>query len=321
MKNKISAAIIAAMLLLGCLFAGCSQEPATATPDEAQTAATLDEAQSTAADTTAAQSTDSAQASTEATQKTTTKSTDSTQPTTQKPVQDNIPADNITDGNVNPNLSGIISNVIAEMGDSELRSISLTMDSVTIKKGEVAGIQIIYEPEYAVPKTCTAKSDSKCVSVEIKNGYLTITGKSEGSAAVTVTSYNGATVQCAVTVTADQGPDSPDDKITDDTVLAHSKLCTRENAQRWLDAVAAYCDEAGLKKNTALSGDSAAVSTGEYTEDGSFNSYKELIVSAAAGQIDTYTGKNYADFEYNCILEADGSEFRIAITLYRISAE
>lgn len=316
MKNKISAALAAALILLCLVFAGCNEEETKATPDEAALYATADEAQTTAG-TTAAPSTAAAttQPATQKNQKSTSPS-DKTQPTTQKPVQDNIPPDNMTAENINPNLSDIIGMVISEINGSALRAVELTMDSITIKPGEVAGIKMIYDPEDAVPKTCTAKADSKCVEVDIKNGYLTITGKSEGTAMVTVTAYSGAYTQCAVTVTGSVSPE----EITDDTVLPHAKLCTRENAERWLEAVDAYCAECGLTKNTALSGESVVVSTADYDFDGSFNSYRDQIVTDAAIQIDTYTGRNYQGYEYNCLLEPDGSDFKIAVTLYRKEA-
>ena len=69
-------------------------------------------------------------------------------------------------------------------------------------------------------------------------------------------------------------------------------------------------------ESTASDG-TVTTSTADYTEDGSFNSYNGLIVSDAAAQIDTFTGKNYSEYEYNCILVPEGAEFCISVTLVK----
>ena len=313
MKNKILA-LITAMLMLACVFAGCAGEETAATPDEAVSdSATADDTVTTAAVTTEP-STAATQPTSAQTQKTTTAQGD-TQPTTQKPVQENIPADTIGSGNINPNLSYIVDLVVQEMNELAIRTISLDYSKLSIKTGESAQLKISYNPENAVPKTCKVSSGNSCVQASIKDDTVTVTGKSAGTALVTVTSYNGATAHCSVTVTK-----SEEDKpavITDDTVLPHSKVCTRANAERWRAAVDEYCSGEGMAKNGSLSGETVTVSTSSYTADGSFNSYKEQILSDAAAQIDAYTDKKYTEYSYNCALEQNGSEFTISVTLYK----
>ena len=316
MKIKALALISALLLVLGC-FAGCEDEE-KATPDEAPAVTATPDEVVTTAETTAASSAAETQPTTAQNQKSSVPA--NTQPTTVKPVQDNIPEDNITSENINPNLLLIQDLVIAEMNESMLRSVTLSQDKLTIKKGETASVKIYYEPEDAVPKTCTVKVDGKSAQASIKNGTLTVVGKSAGSAMVTVTAYSGAYAQCAVTVTDSSGSKEPAE-ITDDTVISHSKVCTRENAQRWYEAVDSYCADLGLNKNESLSGNSVVVKTSDYSSDGSYNSYKNQILGDITLQIDAYTGKNYGDYDYNCALDTVGSEFRISVTLYRISAE
>ena len=316
MKQKMIAAI-AALLLVICCVSGCGEEPGAATPDEATAdSATVDEAQTTAAPTQAGSS--AVQTSTAPNNKNATAPTVDIQPTTAKPVQENIPPDTIGWGNINPGLSYIQDMVIAEMNMYAIRSITLDHAAVTLKVGESSQLALSFDPENAVPKTCTVKSSDKCVTASVSDGIVTVLGKSEGTAKVTVTSYNGAATSCTVTVKKDsaESGDNPAE-ITDDTVLPHAKVCTRENAERWRGAVDAYCSGCGIQKNEALSGDSVVVSTADYTEDGSFNSYNGLIVSDAAAQIDTFTGKNYSEYEYNCILVPEGAEFCISVTLVK----
>gem|GEM_PF-1995400 len=314
MKIKILA-LITAMLVLVCVFAGCGEEENTATPDEAvSNTATADEA-ATSAEVSSAPSTAATQPSGAKDQKATTPQGD-TQPTTQKPVQDNIPEDTIGGGNINPNLYGIIDLVVQEMNELAIRTISLDYSKLSIKTGESAQLTISYNPENAVPKTCTVSSGNKCVQASIKDNIVTVTGKSEGTSLVTVKSYNGATAYCNVTVTKAGGDDKPA-PVTDDTVLPHSKVCTRANAVRWCAAVDEFCSGEGMEKNGSLSGETVTVSTSSYTADGSFNSYKEQILSDAAAQIDAYTDKKYAEYSYNCVLTQSGSEFTISVTLYK----
>ena len=318
MKNKILA-LITAMLVLVCVFAGCSEEETAATPDEAVSdSATADDTVTTAAAATAP-STAATQPTSAPTQKTTTAQGD-TQPTTQKPVQDNIPEDTISGGNINPNLYSIIDSVVQEMNELAIRTISLDYTKLSIKTGESAQLTISYNPENAIPKTCTVSSGNKCVQAAIKDNIVTVTGKSEGTALVTVTSYNGATASCSVTVTKAGGDEEKPAVITDDTVLPHAKVCTRANADRWLAAVDEYCSGEGMEKNSSLSGETVTVSTSSYTADGSFNSYREQILSDAAVHIEAYTGKNFDEYSYNCALSQNGADFTISITLYKKEA-
>lgn len=316
MKIKILA-LITAMLMFSMVFSGCGEEENTATPDEAVSdTATADEAVTSVSASTAP-STSATQPTGNQTQKTTT-APGTTQPTTQKPVQDNIPEDTISGGNINPNLYGIIDLVVQEMNELAIRTISLDYSKLSIKVGESAQLKISYNPENAVPKTCKVSSGNKCVQASIDDDTVTVTGKSAGTALITVTSYNGATAYCNVTVTKSE--EEKPAVITDDTVLPHAKVCTRANADRWRAAVDEYCSGEGMEKNGSLSGETVTVSTSSYTADGSFNSYKEQILSDAAAQIDAYTDKKYTEYSYNCALEQNGSEFTISVTLYKTEA-
>ena len=322
MKKSIYA-IITAILIAVCIFTGCEneeEEEIVATPDEAVAAsATYAEDQTTTQAGSTAESTSPSetQPTTAKDQKTTKPKTDATQPTTRKPVQANIPKDTITNNNINPNLAGIRDRMGKEINERSIRTISLNYRNITIKVGEKARLKLSYDPENAVPKTCSVSSNNKCVQVSLSNSIVTVVGKSEGTAQITVKSYNGATTHCVVTVKKPQqgGGGGTPAAITDDTVLTHAKVCTRSNADRWRAAVDEYCAAAGMKKNTSLSGGTVTVSTGDFTSNGSFNSYKNQIVNSASSQIDTYTGKKYSDYEYNCVLIPEDSEFKIVVTL------
>ena len=201
--------IVVPLLALMVLFAACGKEESSSVPET--TAATRSEATrseaATAAKTTAAEQTTAAQSETKATG--TVPST--TAPATSKPVQDNIPADTITAGHINPNLSGIQGYVMSEISALAVTGISLESDSVTIERGETAEVTVIFEPSYAANKRCTVETDNSCVKATYKSGVLTLIGEKQGDCTVRVTSNNGYSTSCTVTVKPSDKHDAPEE--------------------------------------------------------------------------------------------------------------
>ena len=201
--------IFVPLLALMVLFAACGKEESSSVPET--TAATRSEATrseaATAAKTTAAEQTTAAQSETKATG--TVPST--TAPATSKPVQDNIPADTITAGHINPNLSGIQGYVMSEISALAVTGISLESDSVTIERGETAEVTVIFEPSYAANKRCTVETDNSCVKATYKSGVLTLIGEKQGDCTVNVTSNNGYSTSCTVTVKPSDKHDAPEE--------------------------------------------------------------------------------------------------------------
>ena len=201
--------IFVPLLALMVLFAACGKEESSSVPET--TAATRSEATrseaATAAKTTAAEQTTAAQSETKATG--TVPST--TAPATSKPVQDNIPADTITAGHINPNLSGIQGYVMSEISALAVTGISLESDSVTIERGETAEVTVIFEPSYAANKRCTVETDNSCVKATYKSGVLTLIGEKQGDCTVRVTSNNGYSTSCTVTVKPSDKHDAPEE--------------------------------------------------------------------------------------------------------------
>lgn len=201
--------IFVPLLALMVLFAACGKEDSSSVPET--TAATRSEATrseaATAAKTTAAEQTTAAQSETKATG--TVPST--TAPATSKPVQDNIPADTITAGHINPNLSGIQGYVMSEISALAVTGISLESDSVTIERGETAEVTVIFEPSYAANKRCTVETDNSCVKATYKSGVLTLIGEKQGDCTVRVTSNNGYSTSCTVTVKLSDKHDAPEE--------------------------------------------------------------------------------------------------------------
>ena len=201
--------IFVPLLALMVLFAACGKEESSSVPET--TAATRSEATrseaATAAKTTAAEQTTAAQSETKATGTV----PPTTAPATSKPVQDNIPADTITAGHINPNLSGIQGYVMSEISALAVTGISLESDSVTIERGETAEVTVIFEPSYAANKRCTVETDNSCVKATYKSGVLTLIGEKQGDCTVRVTSNNGYSTSCTVTVKPIDKHDAPEE--------------------------------------------------------------------------------------------------------------
>ena len=201
--------IFVPLLALMVLFAACGKEESSSVPET--TAATRSEATrseaATAAKTTAAEQTTAAQSETKATGTV----PPTTAPATSKPVQDNIPADTITAGHINPNLSGIQGYVMSEISALAVTGISLESDSLTIERGETAEVTVIFEPSYAANKRCTVETDNSCVKATYKSGVLTLIGEKQGDCTVRVTSNNGYSTSCTVTVKPSDKHDAPEE--------------------------------------------------------------------------------------------------------------
>ena len=201
--------IFVPLLALMVLFAACGKEESSSVPET--TAATRSEATrseaATAAKTTAAEQTTAAQSETKATGTV----PPTTAPATSKPVQDNIPADTITAGHINPNLSGIQGYVMSEISALAVTGISLESDSLTIERGETAEVTVIFEPSYAANKRCTVETDNSCVKATYKSGVLTLIGEQQGDCTVRVTSNNGYSTSCTVTVKPSDKHDAPEE--------------------------------------------------------------------------------------------------------------
>ena len=216
MKRYLFIPLLALMLL----FAACGKEESSAAPET--TAATLSEATrsqaASKAQTTTAQQTT---APGETTKPQTTTAASATKPqTTTKPKNGNIPPDTITAGHVNPYLSYIQSNIIAEINELAVTGLTLGSESVTLSKGESVEIPVTIEPSNAANKRLAVAADNTCVKAEYKSGTLTLTAVKEGRCTVSLTSHNGLHVSCTVTVNGSDKEYEPEETTAEPTTEA-----------------------------------------------------------------------------------------------------
>lgn len=76
-------------------------------------------------------------------------------------------------------------------------SVTLSQTSLTLKEGETAALTATVKPDNAVDKTVTWSTDNEAVAT-VADG--TVTAKAEGTATITVSTVNGKTADCTVTV-------------------------------------------------------------------------------------------------------------------------
>lgn len=267
------------------------------------------EAESTNPETTVAPSTQAAtQAATKKPKATaaTAATTSPTQPTT---IQANVPRDNVTAANLNPNLAAIQGRVAAELDELAVQGISLSAKSLTLEVGESKELTLSFKPENALVKTTTLKMSNANASATASGTTITVKGVKAGTATLTVTSSNGHRAVCDVTVKRTERV------ITDDTVLPHNELCTAANVNRWCEAVQAHLASLGMTHNPLLNGSSAVLTT-EGVDNMSYNTAAESFAAQAESALSAQTGGEWSGYEFNCFTEAlSGGEFGITIVI------
>ena len=90
--------------------------------------------------------------------------------------------------------------VVSEIID--VTKVELLKSSLLIKIGEKKKIDVTISPDNATDKAVTWTSSNKAVATVTSDGY--VTGVKEGETEITVTSKNGKTSKCTVTVVADK---------------------------------------------------------------------------------------------------------------------
>ncbi len=275
------------------------------------------EADVTALDTTAAQTTAATKAtaataapSTAATKATVPTTAPLTQPTT---IRTDVPNDGVTAANINPNIDAIQRAMQEQVYALAVKSISLSQTSLSLETGESRKIQISISPANASNKTCTLTTNTANARAVIEGQTVTVMGVTAGTCTLTVISNNGHTAKCDITVKR------AEQKITDDTVLTHKELVTAANAERWTELVAARLESLGMTRNTSLQGDSFTMMT-EGENNKSFNESAAYFTAEAETLAAAVTGQAWSEYEFNVVCKSlDNGEFAIATAINKIS--
>ena len=323
MKHKILPLLLA-VLTGTALLTACSQDKNSATPKEAinrvypegegkyyepsaETSATAKETTPPATKETLSKAAESKKKALEERKATQATTEQTTAPAT---IAVTVPPDNITDDNINPNLDSIRSQVDKRIREQTLKSVSLSETSLTLEIGESRELQLSFDPEDALKKSCTMTKSNDNIAAEMSGTTIKVTGKTAGDCTVTVTSYNDHKVSCKVTVKPKETV------ITDDTPLPRKELCTSENVSRWLDAVTKRLESLGMTKNTALAGDGTEIKTADLPDNISYNTAERYILDKAESELKEQTKDNWKSFEFNCVSKSLGSgEYAVIIII------
>lgn len=122
------------------------------------------------------------------------------QETTQKTTvqQNNTPTQNNTTNKTQTTTQNTVKPVTTTTQNNEITSISLDKSKVTLDIGETVKLNLSIYPSNVAHKAYTySTSDNRVAGIDI-NGV--ITAKADGTAQITVTTDNGKTAQCQVTV-------------------------------------------------------------------------------------------------------------------------
>lgn len=224
----------------------------------------------------------------------------------------NVPADNVTDSNINPNIGSIQEEMNRLLDAYSVKSISLSETSLSLEAGESKSLTISYSPADATNKISTASANNSNVSVSVSGATVTITGAKAGTATVTVTSANGHKATCDVTVKRTE------QSVSDDTVLPHDSLVNVSNAERWTAELADYLEGLGMSRNANLQGESFRLTTVSLNNL-SFNSASNQLKEQGEAEAASLTSGDWENYEFNYMLRSvDNGEFAIVIAVNRI---
>lgn len=229
-----------------------------------------------------------------------------TQPTT---ITANVPKDNITGANINPNLGNIQAQMANQIRALAVKSISLSETAVTLEAGASKELTLSFNPSNAAIKTCTLSMSNGNASASISGATVKIIGKSAGTARLTVTAHTGAKATCDITVKR------AGQTITDDTVLSHSDLCTQSNANRWNAAVAKKLQSLGIRQNTSLHGESLKISTKDYPGNMSYRQMETALTAASESSAKSLMEGDPGTYEFNCSVSPNNKEYVIAVVI------
>ena len=249
MKKKIFAvALAAALTMTAASLCGCGREKnendnisvSTATPSEA----TKD-----SVSTTATQGTTTATVSTSPTDASS-KATNNSSAASENRASDSSNASNGSSDNRNSNVA--------------VTSVSLSRNSISLYEGDSSTFEVTISPSDATDRQYNVVTNNGNASIDCNGSTVTVYGENRGNCEITVSSTNGKSAACSVTVNSrtsysnggsgnsggnsggNNGNSGNSGAITDDTMLTHAQICTDEVMDRVVAEVNSYFQAKGM---------------------------------------------------------------------------
>ena len=248
MKKRLFAVVLAtAIAITAASLCGCGEEKteseknsvSAATPSEA----TKDSVGTTAAEPSAAQETTAA-----------TVSTFSTEATTEA---------NGNSSAASENKSSNFSNIGGNISDNRntntaVTSVSLSKSNISMYEGDSETFEVYINPDNATDRQYNVVTNNGNASIDCNGSTVTVYGENRGNCEITVSSTNGKSAACSVTINSrtsynnggsgnsggnsgnSGGGSGNSGEINDDTLLTHAQICSDYVMGRVCDAINEY---------------------------------------------------------------------------------
>lgn len=318
MKKRLFAiAITIVMILSASALSGCgssSDTPAETTSAFVETTVAVKESSSVAETTTEETTTD----------------VDSTDPTQDTTKADTKKKSDNSNGSTNKNTSSN-SNGSSKSKNVAVTSVSLSKGSMTITEGSSQSFEVYIDPASATDRQYNVVTNNGNATVSCNGSIVTVYAQSKGNCEITVSSTNGKSATCHVTINAksssngssgnksnnnsggssNNNSNKNNQTITDDTLLTHSQLCSEAIVGRLIDKVNSIYQQKGMTYNSSLNKNNSGwllSGTNYYPGDYiySTNSFIEKELAGYEEEVDAlvnYDGNSYSDFQFRCYYE------------------
>lgn len=159
-------------------------------------------------------------------------------------------------------------------GNKSVTGISLSKNSMTLTEGSSGSFEVNIKPSSATDKQYNVVTNNGNATVSCSGSKVTVYAQHKGNCTITVSSTNGKTAVCNVTVQAksssssnktsnkqssgntkknSSNSSSNNTKVTDDTLLPRNKLITKANIEKLCNRVNNYfINKYNMKLNNSL---------------------------------------------------------------------
>lgn len=162
------------------------------------------------------------------------------------------------------------SNSSQSSGSVAVTSVSLSKSSISMYEGDSATFEVYIDPSDATDRQYNVVTNNGNASIDCNGSTVTVYGENRGNCEITVSSTNGKSAACSVTVNSrtsysnggsgnsggnsggNNGNSGNSGAITDDTMLTHAQICTDEVMDRVVAEVNSYFQAKGMTYDSSL---------------------------------------------------------------------
>ena len=163
------------------------------------------------------------------------------------------------------------SNSSQSSGSVAVTSVSLSKSSISLYEGDSSTFEVTINPSDATDRQYNVVTNNGNASIDCNGSTVTVYGENSGSCDITVSSTNGKSATCSVSVNArtsynnggsgnggnsggnsNGGGSGNSGVITDDTMLTHAQICTDEIMDRVVAEVNSYFQAKGMTYDSSL---------------------------------------------------------------------